>query len=429
MTPHAADPRRRGPSPTLQIFAGFAVGVGLGALLPEWSGAMKLVRDIFLHLVKVMIAPLVFVSIVQGIAGSGDLRRVGRIGGRTLIYFVLSTVAALGIGWLFANLLQPGAGVVLTGGSEAVGAVAQGRPRTLTDTVLHTFPTSVIDAMARNDVLQIVTFSVLFALAVVAAGDAGKPMIAWCESGAQVMFKFADLVMKLAPLGVGAAIAVTVSQQGFSALGPLGRLVIVEYLALLALVLVAFLPAAYIARVPLRPLWRAVREPVALAFSTASSEAALPKALERMEKFGVPRGIAGFVLPTGCTFNLAGSTLHLAIAALFVAQIAAETSGVEFGWARQAELMLTLAITSKGVAAVPRASLVVLIAALQAFDLPLAGAAMILGVDAILDMARTSVNLLGNCVATAVLARWDNGRFDETTGHRPAPDRHPQASG
>lgn len=407
--------QRRLP-PTLQIFIGFVVGIGIGALLPEWSGAMKLLRDIFLHLVKVLIAPLVFVSIVQGIAGSGDLRRVGRIGGRTAIYFALSTVAALSAGWFFTTLLRPGAGLVLAGSGDTLGAAAQSRPRTLTETLLHTFPTSVIDAMARNDVLQIVTFSVLFALAVMAAGESGRPMIAWCESCAQVMFKLADIVMKFAPLGVGAAIAVTISQQGFATLAGLGRLVLTEYLALLALVVVAFLPVAWLARVPLGPWWRATREPFALAFSTASSEAALPKALENMEKFGVPRGIAGFVLPTGCTFNLAGSTLHLAVAALFVAQIAEATSGVVFGFDRQVELMLTLAITSKGVAAVPRASLVVLIAALQSFDLPLAGAAMILGVDAILDMARTSVNMLGNCLASAVIARWEGGRAGPEKG-------------
>lgn len=379
---------------------------------PSWTPPLEVVRDIFLHLIKVMIGPLVFASIVQGIAGTGDMKKVGRIGGKALIYFEIVTSLALVVGLLAVNLLQPGAGVVLPPGSGSLGAAVQTKPLSLGETILHTFPTSLFDAFARNDVLQIVAFAVLFAMAVIAAGDAGKPVLTWCESLTQVMFKFAGLVMKIAPLGVGAAIAVTVGKQGTEVLLSLGKVVLTLYLALGVFVVAVFGLVIWIARVPLRPFLRAVREPFTIAFFTANSEAALPKAFSLMEKLGVPRGIVGFVLPAGYTFNLDGSTLYLAVASVFVAQAAETTSHIHFGLFQQVTLVLTLMLTSKGVAAVPRASLVILIAALQSFNLPLEGAALLLGVDAILDMARTSVNLLGNCLASVVVARWE-GEFDD----------------
>lgn len=422
-------------SPTRQIMVALVLGTALGwwlavhfdvTGLPDsqkadllaqkktWLAWITLPRDAFLHLIKAMIAPLIFGSVVQGIAGTGDLRRVGRIGAKAILYFEIVTTAALVIGLTLVNLVRPGAGIVLQGAEVgALGAAAQSKPLTLVETLLHVFPTSVIDAMARGDVLQIVAFSVLFALAVIAAGEAGRPILSWCEALTQVMFKFAGMVMKLAPLGVGAAIAVTVGHQGPGVLINLGKLVFTLYLALAVFVVVVLGTVIRIARVPLRAFYRAVREPFTIAFATANSESALPKAFALMERFGVPRGIVSFVLPAGYTFNLDGSTLHLAVASVFVGQAAEATTGHHFGLSQQILLMLTLMVTSKGVAAVPRASLIVLIAALQSFGLPLEGAAVIFAVDELMDMARTSVNVLGNCLASVVVARWE-GEFDET---------------
>jgi len=304
-------------------------------------------------------------------------------------------------------------GVRLAGSATALGNAAQAKPLTLVETLLHIFPTSLMDAMARNDVLQVVAFSLVFAMAVIAAGEAGRPVLTFCGSLTQVMLKFAGIIMRLAPFGVGAAIAVTVGHQGLGALLGLGKLVLTLYLALAIFVVLVLGAVIRIARVPLKPFYRAVREPFAIAFATSNSEAALPKAFDLMEHFGVPRGIVGFVLPAGYTFNLDGSTLYLAVASVFVAQAAETTTGIHFGIAQQVTLMITLMLTSKGVAAVPRASLVVLVAALQSFGLPLEGAAMILGVDALLDMARTSVNVLGNCLASVVVARWEREFDDE----------------
>ncbi len=377
-----------------------------------WTSWAELLRDIFLHLIKVMVAPLVFASIVQGIAGTGDMKKVGRIGGKALLYFEIVTTAALVIGLAVVNLVGPGVGVRLAGSATSLGAAVQTKPLTFFETLMHIFPTSLFDAFARNDVLQIVTFSVIFAAAVIAVGEVGQPILVWCGSLTQVMLKFAGIIMKIAPIGVGAAIAVTVGAQGLGVLLNLGKLVLTLYFALAIFVVFIFGTVIWLAKVPLKPFFRAVREPFTLAFATANSEAALPDAFANMERLGVPRGIVGFVLPAGYTFNLDGTTLHLAVASVFVAQAAEATTHIHVGLGQQITMMLTLMLTSKGVAAVPRASLVVLIAALQSFGLPLEGAAMILGVDALLDMARTSVNVLGNCLASVVVARWE-GEFDE----------------
>jgi len=410
---------------TQQIMLGLVLGVLLGwwmgqmpkATQETWDIWLKVVRDIFLHLIKAMIAPLIFASVVQGIAGTGDIKKVGRIGVKALIYFEVVTTAALAVGLFAVNFVKPGAGVTLVVGSAGASATtALAKPLTADETVLHTFPTSLIDAMARNDVLQIVAFAVLFAMAVIAAGEAGKPVLEFCGSLTQVMFKFAGIIMKFAPFGVGAAIAVTVGHQGLGSIVTLGKLVLTLYGALVIFVVFVFGTVIWIAKVPLKPFVRAVREPFILAFTTANSEAALPKAFDLMERFGVPRGIVGFVLPAGYTFNLDGSTLYLALASVFVAQAAEVTTGIHFGIGQQILMMLTLMLTSKGVAAVPRASFVVLVAALQSFKLPLEGAFMILGVDALLDMARTSVNVTGNCLASVVVARWE-GEFDEAKAH------------
>ena len=397
------------------IVGGYVVNVAYGddatarkAFL-AWPG---LIRDIFLHLIRMMVAPLVFASLVQGIAGHEDMKKVGRIGLKGLIYFEVLSSLALVVGLFLVNLLQPGAGMILKGDTSTLSTISQAKPHTLIETILHIFPTSVVQAMAEGDVLQIVSFSVVFALAVSAAGESGKPILAWCGSLREVMFKFAGVIMTLAPFGVGAAIMATVGDQGLGVLLGLGKLVLSLYLALVIFIVFIFGAVVWLAKIPLLAFVRAVREPFTLAFATANSEAALPGAFANMERFGVPRGIVGFVLPMGYSFNLDGTTLYLAMASVFIAQAAETASHVHFTIGQQITMMLTLMLTSKGVAAVPRVSMVVLIATLQSFSLPLEGAAMILGVDAFMDMARTSVNVLGNCLASVVIARWEN-EFDE----------------
>ncbi|SDR99872.1 cation:dicarboxylase symporter family transporter [Opitutus sp. GAS368] len=418
---------------TQQILLGLVVGVLLGWWMsgqtPEarqgWNEWLGVVRDIFLHLIKVMIAPLIFASVVQGFAGTGDMKKVGRIGWKALLYFEVVTTFALLVGLVVVNVVKPGAGVVLAA-NAAQSTAGLAKPLTLGEIITHMFPVSVMDAMARNDVLQVVVFAVLFAMAVIAAGEAGKPVFTFFGSLTQVMFKFAGLIMKFAPFGVGAAIAVTIGAQGLGSLVTLAKLVFTLYGALVIFVVFVFGTVIWLAKVPLRPFVKAVREPFTLAFATANSEAALPKAFENMEKVGVPRGIVGFVLPAGYSFNLDGSTLHLAVASVFVAQAAETTTGIHFTIEQQITMMLVLMLTSKGVAAVPRASFVVLIAALESFKLPLAGAFLILGVDALLDMARTSVNVLGNCLASVVVARWE-GEFDDQKAAAFLADTGPKA--
>jgi proton glutamate symport protein len=373
-------------------------------------------RDIFLNLIKSIIAPLVFSTIVIGIAGGGDLKKVGRMGAKSILYFEIVTTIALFLGLAVVNIVQPGYGIVLNGDPGALGTIAQNHPKTLIETIVHVFPSSIIDAMAKGDVLQIVAFSILFAMALTAIGDRGKPIVAMCDSLAQIMFKFTGFIMMFAPFGVGAAMAVTISHQGLGVLANLGMLVLSLYIALIMFVVLVLGAVVLLFRVPLKPFLKAVREPFILAFVTTSSESALPKAMQNMERLGVPKRIVGFVMPTGYSFNLDGTTLYLAMASVFVAQAAATTiPGFTFTFEQQIMMMLSLMITSKGVAAVPRASLVILLATLSSFLPPGIGAlgvAMIFGIDELMDMARTSVNLLGNCLATVVIARWE-GEFND----------------
>jgi proton glutamate symport protein len=360
--------------------------------------------NVFLRMIKAIVVPLLFGSLVVGIAGHGDdLKRVGRLALRSLIYFEIMTTVALFIGLGAVNLVRPGDGISLAASAEA-GEQFASTKTTLSGVLEHTVPTSFFDAAAKNEVLQVVFFSLLFAVAL--AQVKGRPretMLAFCESLSEIMFKFTNIVMKYAPIGIAAAIGATISKNGLAVIGNLGLLVATLYGALIVFILVGLLPAAIIARIPLRRFWDHAKQPWLIAFSTASSEAALPLAMENMEKFGVPRRIVSFVLPTGYSFNLDGSTLYLGVASVFVAQAA----GVDMSLGQQLVMMLTLMLTSKGVAAVPRASLVILAGTLSTFGLPLEGVAVILGVDAFMDMARTSVNLLGNCLASAVMARWE----------------------
>jgi proton glutamate symport protein len=360
--------------------------------------------NVFLRMIKAIVVPLLFGSLVVGIAGHGDdLKRVGRLALRSLIYFEIMTTVALFIGLGAVNLVRPGDGISLAASAEA-GEQFASTKTTLSGVLEHTVPTSFFDAAAKNEVLQVVFFSLLFAVAL--AQVKGRPretMLAFCESLSEIMFKFTNIVMKYAPIGIAAAIGATISKNGLAVIGNLGLLVATLYGALIVFILVGLMPAAIIARIPLRRFWDHAKQPWLIAFSTASSEAALPLAMENMEKFGVPRRIVSFVLPTGYSFNLDGSTLYLGVASVFVAQAA----GVDMSLGQQLVMMLTLMLTSKGVAAVPRASLVILAGTLSTFGLPLEGVAVILGVDAFMDMARTSVNLLGNCLASAVMARWE----------------------
>ena len=400
------------PSLTAQIMIGLVVGGVLGYVRPDWGNKVFFLRDIFLNLIKSIIAPLIFSTLVVGIAGGGDLKKVGRMGVKALVYFEVVTTAALFIGLAVVNFVKPGIGVSLSANTSELGQIAQNHPKTLVETIVHIFPASVVDSMVRGDVLQIVAFSVLFAMAVSAIGDKGQPILHFCESLSQVMFRFTSYVMMFAPIGVGAAMAHTIGTKGLGVLVNLAKLMGSLYLALFIFVFVVLGTVAILARVPIKQFIRAIREPFVIAFATTSSESALPKAMESMERLGVPARIVGFVMPTGYSFNLDGTTLYLAMASVFVAQAAEATTGQHMGFGKQLVMMLTLMVTSKGVAAVPRAALVILLATLHSFGLPIEGVAVIFGIDELMDMGRTSVNVLGNCMATVVVARWE-GEFDD----------------
>lgn len=392
---------------TAWIFIALGLGVAIGVLAPDVAHFIAPFRTVFLNGVKCIIAPLIFASIVVGINSSGSLSGLGRTGFRAIVWFEVATTVALFCGLFFVNFFKPGAGLQI--GHEVSAATQQAAQTKMTFAgfVEHLLPHNFADAVARGDVLQIVLFSVIFGIAVLLAGDKGKPVLAFCDSLNQVMFKFTELIMTLAPVGVGAAIAGSVAEHGLAVLVPMGKLIGTLYLALTVFVLLVLVPGLYIAGVKIRAFYRELRPSVLLAFATTSSESAYPSALKTLEKMGVSNRIASFVLPLGYSFNLDGSTLYLSIASVFIAQAA----GIELSLQTQITMMLTLMLTTKGVAAVPRASLVVLSATLVAFGLPLEGIALILAVDEFMDMARTAVNLFGNCVATVVVSRWEGEKL------------------
>ncbi|HEU4927908.1 MAG TPA: cation:dicarboxylase symporter family transporter [Vicinamibacterales bacterium] len=409
-TPAPAAPRR-GITLTQQIFIGLAIGIVAGWIVstshPEWAQYFRPFSQLFLRMIKMIIAPLIFATLVAGIAGAGHVKVVGRMGLRAIIYFEIVTTIALGIGLAAVNIMRPGVGVNLpTGQASEITA----KPQTWDQILLHVVPESVIRAMAEGDVLQIVVFSIFFAIALGMIGEKGRPVVEWCEAVAETMFKVTNIVMHYAPIGVGAAIAYTVGHGGLGVLWNLAWLVTTLYVALIVLILCVFLPIAIMFRVPIRKFAMAVKEPAVIAFSTTSSEAALPRAMEVLERLGVPRRIVSFVLPLGYSFNLDGSTLYLSLAAVFVAQAA----GVQLTIGQQVTMLLTLMLTSKGVAGVPRASLVILAGTLASYGLPLEGITLILGVDELMDMARTMTNVIGNCLATVVIAKWE-GEFVEAS--------------
>ena len=396
---------------TQWIIVSMVVGTLIGWLFPEFGQSLKLLSTIFLRMIKSVIVPLLFSTLVIGIAGHGDdMKKVGRLAVRSIIYFEIVTTLALAVGLIAVNWIRPGDGVSLAAASATDAKEFTTSTPTLAGVLEHTVPQSFFEAAAKNEVLQIVFFSVLFGIAL--ARVPGKPrlvMLDFCESLSEVMFKFVAIVMSFAPIGIAGAIAATVGKSGLAVLLTLLKLVLTLYGALAVFILLVLVPVALVMRVPLKAFVRQVKASALLAFSTASSEAALPGAMQAMEKLGVPKRIVAFVMPTGYSFNLDGSTLYLAVASIFVAQAA----HIELDLRTQLLMMLTLMLTSKGVAAVPRASLVILSGALTQFGLPLEGVALILGVDALMDMARTSVNLVGNCLATVVMARWE-GEFDDS---------------
>jgi proton glutamate symport protein len=387
---------------TSWIFISMVIGVGLGVAVPSVAKELGPVSNIFLRLIKSIVAPLLFATLVGGIAGSGSVKAMGRIGLKSIVYFELVTTVALVLGLAIVNLVKPGVGLRLDRDNGAA-SVTSVTPPGLGTVLEHTFPTSIVDSMARGEVLQIVVFAFLFGAACAAVGAEAQPVVTFCNSLAEVMFRYTKYVMYLAPFGVGAALAVTVGSRGLGVLFYLGKLVATMLVALTIFVVFVLGAVIVLFRIPVKRFIRAVRQPFIIAFSTCSSEAALPLALENMEAFGVPKHIVGFVLPTGYSFNLDGSTLYLSLASVFVAQAA----GIQMPLGQQLMMMLTLMLTSKGVAAVPRASLIILAGTVASFGLPVEGVAVLLAVDAILDMSRTSVNVLGNCLASAVVARWE----------------------
>ncbi len=410
----AMAPRR---SLTLWIVLSMLVGIEIGHDAPAVALPLKVLSDAFLRLVKTIIAPLVFATLVVGIAGHANLKQVGRMGLKALIYFEVVTTFALFIGLAAINFTKAGVGIKNTVVAEKADAIVAAAPQTAADIILHIFPENIAKSVAEGQVLQVVVFAILFAIGLALTPE--KPrrvMLEICESLSEVMFKFTNVVMFFAPLGVGGAMAYTVAKMGFGPLLNAFQLLLTLYGALIGFVLLVLLPVALLMRIPLRRFVAAVAEPVSIAFATTSSEAALPRAMEAMESIGVPRRIVAFVMPTGYSFNLDGTTLYLSLASVFVAQAA----GVNLSFGDQMLLVFTLMLTSKGVAGVPRASLVILLATLPSFNLPAWPVFIILGIDALMDMARTAVNVLGNCLASAVVARWEGEFIDDYQGPDPA---------
>jgi len=393
---------------TTWIFFSMLAGVEFGYDLPGAAKEMNIVSQIFIHLVKTIIAPLLFGTLVTGIAGHADLKQVGRMGWKSLLYFEIVSTIALFIGLFAINLSGAGHGVVVPA-AMSQGTLPEVHSQSWRDIVLHVFPENIAKSIADGQVLQIVVFSILFGIAVAMVKEKYRsPMLRFTESLTAVMFKFTNMIMLFAPFAVFAAIAYSVGHMGLDVLFNLFHLLATLYAALVAFILLIFLPILIFLKIPLNNFIKAISEPTTIAFATTSSESALPRAMENMEKFGVPRKIVAFVIPTGYSFNLDGTTLYLAMASIFVANMA----GIHLSFETQIIMMLTLMLTSKGVAGVPRASLVILLGTAASFGLPTWPIFIILGIDELMDMARTATNVIGNCLATVVIAKWE-GEFDE----------------
>lgn len=398
--------RRRTLTPW--IFVAMVIGAELGFDAPHLASSLRVFSDIFLRLIKAIVAPLIFATLVTGIAGHGDIKAVGRIGIRSLIYFEVVTTLALVVGLIAINLSQAGRGLSMPAAGIA-HEISQATPPAThwQDFLLHVFPENIAKSVAEGQILQVAVFAVFFGIALAGLSPQRRTaVLQLCEGLSEVMFRFTNIVMYFAPVGVGAAMAYTVGHMGVGVLLNLGKLLLTLYGALIAFALTVLLPVALLFRVPVRRFLRAVAQPATIAFATSTSEAALPRAMESMEALGVPRRIVAFVIPAGYSFNLDGSTLYLAAASIFVAQAA----GMHLSFGQQIVMMLTLMLTSKGVAGVPRATLVVLLATSATFGLPTEPIFVLLGVDALADMARTTINVVGNCLASVVIAKWE-GEF------------------
>ncbi len=399
---------------TTFIFGALFLGIIVGWLFPAFSMKLSPLATIFLNMVKMIIAPLLFSTLVVGIAGHGDIKSLGKIGLKTIIYFEIVTTIALFIGLAMGNIVKPGEGLNVSASEkdlqvvESMSGTATSSSSSMSDMIVHMFPTSVVKSMADGNLIQIVVFSIFFALAICGVGKTAKPVLDLLNAVAKVMFKFTEYVMYFAPIGIFGAIASTVGANGIGVLKTYAKIIFSLYFALALFVFVVLFGVCKLVKIPFLRLMDALKEQILLAFSTTSSEAALPKSMEIMEKFGVPRNIVSFVMPTGYTFNLDGSTLHLAMAVLFSTQLV----GIHLTIEQQIVMMLALMVASKGIAGVPRVSLIVLAGTLTSFNYPIIGVAILLGIDHILDMGRTTINLIGNCVATVVIARWEN-QFDD----------------
>ena len=401
---------KKGIGLSSQIFIALILGVVFGYIFPTYGQALKPIGDAFIRMIKMIVVPLIFSSLIMGIAGTGDFKKLGRLGAKSLIWFECATTLALFVGLVVVNVFEPGVGVAIaTGTDTATVAAAAKKTIDMTQMMVNIIPTNVVDAMGRGDMLQIILFSTFFGIAAAHMGEKGKPVVTLAISVAEIMFQFTNYVMRLAPIGVFALIAFTVGKFGLGMLIPLAKLIGSLYFALVIFVILLLLCASLIVKMNFYHLFRALREPLMIAFSTASSEAALPIAMEKLEQFGVPKHIVTFVLPTGYTFNLDGSTLYSALAVVFIAQV----YNIDFPIATQLIMLVTLMMSTKGIAAVPGASLIVIAGTAAAFGLPVEGIGIILGVDRILDMARTACNLTGNCVAAVVVARWEGELPDD----------------
>lgn len=403
---------------TTWILISMAVGAEIGHDFPELGIKLQVLSKIFLKMIKTIIGPLLFATLVFGIAGHSDLKQVGRMGWKSIIYFEVVTTIALFIGLAAINISKAGMGIEMPAGTHE--ELEKVPPQTLNDIILHIFPENIAKSIAEGQVLQIVVFSIIFGIALaMVREDKRQPMLRATESLSEVMFKFTNIIMYFAPVGVGAAIAYTVGHMGLGILVNLFQLLLTLYVALLVFLLGVLLPIALFVGVPLKKFLQAIAEPVSIAFATTSSEAALPRAMEAMERIGVPRKIVAFVMPTGYSFNLDGTTLYLSLAAIFVAQAA----GMPMTFGQQLLIVFTLMLTSKGVAGVPRASLVILLGTAASFGMPVWPIFIILGIDELMDMARTSVNVIGNCLATVVIAKWEGEFYPPTELSAPDENR------
>jgi len=415
--------KRRRLSQTHLIFIGMLAGLVLGFAFPALGTKMEALSTIFIRLVKTIIVPIIFATLVVGIASHADLKAVGRMGIKAIVYFEIITTIALFLGLVVVNVTKPGVGIDL-GDAGLPAGLGEAKHMTIKEIVINIFPDNFFDAASRGDVLEVVAFTIIFAIALSLIKEKKKPIIEFCEALAETMFKYTNIVMRFAPVGVGAAIAVVVASKGMSVLLNLCLLIASFYGAIVVFMLAVLLPVALLFKVPVRRFIAAVKEPAVIAFSTSSSEAALPKAMENMEALGVPRRVVSFVIPTGYSFNLDGTTIYLSLASIFAAQAA----GVDLSLSQQLLIGFTLIFASKGAAGVPRASLVVLAGTLASFGLPVQAVAVILGVDTVMDMGRTAVNVTGNCLATVIVAKWEKvfDRKDEAAvgeGRSPNDDK------